>query len=136
VADTNVLISATLVEHGFSARVLDAARERRIILIVSPYLLSEYRRVIQRPHIAGKYREIEQRSEAIVHFLQRFGVLVSGQSIERVVSEDPQDDAILACAVEGRARYIVSGDRHLQRLGTFRGITILTPREFVTKVLE
>lgn len=136
VADTNVLVSATLVEHGFSARVLDAARNRRIILVVSPHLLREYRRVIQRPHITKKYREINQRSEAIVHFLQRFSILVPGRPIDPVIQEDPQDDAILACAVEGRARYIVSGDKHLNELGQYRGIKILTPREFVTTVLE
>jgi putative PIN family toxin of toxin-antitoxin system len=136
VADANVLVSATLVEQGPSARILSAARNRRIILVVSPHLLGEYRRVIQRPHIAKKYPEVSIHFEAIIKFLHRFGILVSPLVVERVVLDDPADDFILATAVEGRARFIVSGDKHLLALRQYRGIKILAPREFVTTVLE
>jgi predicted nucleic acid-binding protein len=63
-------------------------------------------------------------------------LLVEPKVIERVISDDPKDDAILACAVEGRANYIVSGDEHLLKLREHRGIKILTPREFVEQVLH
>jgi hypothetical protein len=38
-----------------------------------------------------------------------------------VIGEDPGDDLVLECAVAGRAETIVSGDRHLLTLASFRG---------------
>jgi predicted nucleic acid-binding protein len=38
----------------------------------------------------------------------------------------------VACAVEGEADYIVSGDRHLRKLGAYQGIPIVTPTQFLT----
>jgi predicted nucleic acid-binding protein len=47
------------------------------------------------------------------------------------VSDDPDDNRVLECAVAGRADYIVSGDRHLLNLKQHAGIAILTAREFL-----
>jgi predicted nucleic acid-binding protein len=48
-----------------------------------------------------------------------------------VIQDDPDDDRVLECARTGRADYIVSGDRHLLRLGTYDGTSILTVRQFL-----
>jgi len=136
VLDTNVLISASIAEQGYSAAILRAARQRRLLLLVSPYIIQEYAAVMQRPHIIRKYQGIEGRVEALVRYLNAYAILVEPQTIERVVLDDPKDDAILACALAGQAHYVVSGDDHLQRLGAFRGIKILAPRDFATQVLH
>ena len=47
---------------------------------------------------------------------------------------DPDDDRVLECAVAGRADYIVSGDRHLLKLGSYDDIPILTVRQFLNKI--
>jgi uncharacterized protein len=46
-------------------------------------------------------------------------------------SRDPKDDHILACAVEARADFVVSGDNDLLSLGAFEGIRIVNSREFL-----
>jgi len=46
------------------------------------------------------------------------------------VCRDPDDDRILACAVAHEAQYIVTGDKDLLVLGTFRGVKIVSPRDF------
>lgn len=51
----------------------------------------------------------------------------------QVVEEDPEDNTILAAAVEGRADCIISGDRHLKTLSEYQGISILSPAEFVAR---
>ena len=51
-----------------------------------------------------------------------------------VVCRDPDDDKFLECAVAGRAKYLVTGDRDLRELGSFRGITILTAGEFLDRM--
>jgi len=48
-----------------------------------------------------------------------------------VIEQDPDDNRILECAVEGNVNYIVSGDRHLLNLGRYRGIEIITISEFL-----
>ncbi len=51
-----------------------------------------------------------------------------------VVRRDPDDDKFLECAVAGHARYLVTGDRDLRELDSFRGITILTVGEFLARM--
>ena len=46
------------------------------------------------------------------------------------ICRDPDDDAILACTLEAGADYLVTGDVDLLELKTFKGIRIVTPREF------
>lgn len=136
VLDTNVLVSGTIVRHGFPARILLAAIDQRITLVVSPYLLAEYLAVIQRPHIAKKYPDLSEWLDRVRRFVSANAVSVSPSSIPKVIQDDPKDDAILACANAGYAQYIVSGDRHLLKLGNYQGIKIVTPREFVVNVLK
>jgi putative PIN family toxin of toxin-antitoxin system len=135
VLDTNVLVSGTIVRHGLPARILALALTQRITLVVSPYLLAEYLAVIQRPHIADKY-QLGSRLDLIRRFIQANAVSVIPTSIPQVVPDDPKDDAILACALEGHAQYVVTGDEHLLRLARYRGIQILTPRDFIVNVLS
>ena len=56
-------------------------------------------------------------------------VEVTGQVT--VIEKDPSDNKFLACAVEAKADYIVSGDLHLTELETFEGILIIIPRAFL-----
>ncbi len=135
VLDTNVLVSGTIVRHGFPARLLALTLAGQVTLVVSPYLLAEYFAVIQRPHIAKKYPQLDNRLGVIRRFIQANAILVIPQSIPEAVPADPKDNAILACALEGKATYIISGDEHLLNLGRYRGIRILTPRDFVEDVL-
>ena len=64
--------------------------------------------------------------------MQRFGVLAKltvPQSIARIVPDDPDDDAVIACALAARANLIVSGDSHLLRLKHHQDIPIVGPAE-------
>jgi len=47
------------------------------------------------------------------------------------VPDDPDDNRVLECAVKGEAEFIVSGDKHLLRLGSYEGIVIVTVRQFL-----
>lgn len=46
------------------------------------------------------------------------------------VSRDPKDDKFLAVALAGRADVILSGDRDLLTLKSYRGIPILAVADF------
>ena len=58
--------------------------------------------------------------------------VVRPQPIGRVVPNDPDDDAVIACSLAARADLIVSGDKHLHDLGgAYNGIAIVTPAQAV-----
>ena len=48
-----------------------------------------------------------------------------------VVPDDPDDDAVIACGLVAQAQWIISGDKHLLSLGSYEGIRIGTPRQFL-----
>jgi uncharacterized protein len=132
VLDTNVLISG-VIALGYSASIIDAARREEIQLVTSTHLLEEFSDVISRRHITRKYPKATENAETLLDFLRAFAILASGIPDEQAVSPDRDDDFVLACALEKKVDCIVSGDPHLLGLKVYKGISILTPKEFVEK---
>jgi len=60
--------------------------------------------------------------------------IIDPAEIEPVVLADPDDDAVIACAVAGRSEAIVSGDSHLLDLKQYQGIRIVTAAELVAEI--
>jgi uncharacterized protein len=48
-----------------------------------------------------------------------------------VVDADPADNKIIECAAAARSDYLVTGDKHLLVLGSYRGTQIVNPAEFL-----
>ena len=63
--------------------------------------------------------------------LRQIAKFVQVKSKFKVILEDPDDDIIIRAAYDGKADYIVSGDRHLLSLKEFKGIKILTVEEML-----
>ena len=61
--------------------------------------------------------------------------MTEDQYFVSIVKKDPEDNKFIACALEGEADYIVSGDEHLLSLKHFKGIQIVDVRSFM-KALE
>ena len=130
VVDTNVLVSGLVAPPGQPRQILDAWLEEGFTLVTSLYLVEELAHVLAYPHIAKRLSLDEAELEALLAALLSRAYVVPGQLHLPGVTRDPKDDAVVACAVEGEADYIVSGDQDLLTLGTYRGIQIVTPREF------
>ena len=135
VLDTNVLISG-VIASGYSARILDAARKDEIKLVSSVHMLEEFSDVVSRRRIVRKYPAVTENAETLLDFFRAFGEFVLGIPEEDQISPDRDDDFVLACAVDGEADYIVSGDPHLLDLKSYKQIPILSPREFAELVLK
>jgi len=130
VLDTNVIVSGIIVGKGPPAALLAAWRERRYDLVISGAILEEVERVLRLPRISRAYGLADQDISALLRLLTSRAMLVpESRSIPRH-ARDPGDDAILACAVEGHADYIVGGDQDLLGLTRFEGIPIVTPAAF------
>jgi putative PIN family toxin of toxin-antitoxin system len=125
VADTNVLISA-LMFGGLPGRFLELALGRRFTLLASKALLDELDEKLR-----GKFAVSESDALAIRAKLEGNARLADSDFRLNAVPDDPDDNRVLECAVAGKADSIVSGDRHLLRIGSYEGIAIVTVRQFL-----
>jgi len=127
VLDTNVLISALLF-RGLPSRLIPLWQEGKLTILVSSQILKEYLRVLAYPRFELAAQEIK----AIIEIeLLPFVEAVKVKSKIRVVAKDPSDDKFLELAVDGKADFLISHDKHLLGLGTFKGIKILSVTEFL-----
>ncbi len=125
VADTNIYISA-LMFGGLPGAFLDLAFSRSFQLVTSPPILAELDEKMRM-----KFGLSPADAELLRKKLEGLALVVVPTALLKVISEDPDDDRILECAITGEADYIVSGDKHLLKLGSYRGISIVTAREFM-----
>lgn len=130
VLDTNTLISALLFS-GTASRLVPLWQSRRITVLVSKEILQEYLRVLAYPKFQFGDHEIRALVE---EELLPFAETIRVRRRLAVVRRDPEDDKFLECAVAGRAEHLVTGDRDLRELGSYRGITILTVGEFLERM--
>lgn len=120
--DTNVLVSAFHFPGGPPEDVFRLALEGQLELITSPPLLAELNRVLTK-----KLSWDPAHAEEAVAQVARHGIVVRPNQRLDVIRDDPTDNRVLEAAVEGGAGVICSGDRHLVRLGEWRGIRVLRP---------
>ena len=124
------MISALLFS-GTASRLVSLWQSRRITVLISREILTEYLRVFAYPKFQLSDQEIRPLiEEELLPFVET--IRVRRRLV--VVRRDPDDDKFLECAVAGRATYLVTGDRDLRELGSFRGITILTAGEFLDRM--
>jgi putative PIN family toxin of toxin-antitoxin system len=132
VLDVNVLISGVLSAKGPSAESLRASRDGRYELVISELLLAELKRTLAYPRL--RERIPEEKAAAFVNWVRDHGSLAEDPATPPPInSPDPDDDYLLALAIDRRA-YLVTGDQDLLVLGG--DLPILTPAEFVTKLHE
>lgn len=135
VADTNTVLSG-LLWQGPPRQIIDHARAGAITLHTSLVLLAELAEVIGRGKFTQRIQSAQLSAASLVADYQRLAVLVDPQPLSAPVSRDPDDDHVLACALTANASLIVSGDRDLLELGTFRDIRILGARETLYAILS
>jgi len=125
VIDTNVFISAFYLPDSRPAEVVFLARRKRILNFISPPILKEIERILQK-----KLLWDNAKTESAVRRIRNFSEMVDPKKRLEVIADDP-DNRILECAVEGQAEFIISGDKHLLNLKAYQGIVIVTPADFL-----
>lgn len=111
-------------------RASSPQRAGRFTLVVSPALLREYEHSLSYPRVLRRIGFTPERVRQEVAIFGRLGTVVEPTDVPAVISEDPDDDQVLAAALTGDAQYIVTGDPDLLALGHYQGIRILTPSAF------
>ena len=133
VADTNTVVSG-LLWRGNPRQVLDAARDGTLQLYTSATLLAELDEVLQRPKFAQRLALAEVTPRTLVLGYAALARLIEPPAIAPVIVADPDDDAVLACAVAAQAEMIVSGDSHLPDLKVYGRISIVTAAQLLARI--
>jgi putative PIN family toxin of toxin-antitoxin system len=128
VVDTHVLVSGVIAPHGAPRRILEAWHADQFTLVTSEPIVAEVARVLRDPRIRDRYSLTEDDVATVVDSLRTDKVVAGLYEVQRSV--DPADDMFLACALEGLAEYVVSGDRHVLEIGSYHDVLIVTPRHF------
>ena len=129
VLDTNVVISG-IFWKGAPFEILEAWQKRRFLLVISPPVLDEYRRVLDE---MTKQRPIPVLS-SILEIIELHSEMVTPVRFPERVCSDPDDDKFLEAALAARADYVVSGDAALLKIKNHQGIQIVRPRQFLTSL--
>ncbi len=125
VFDTNVFVAAFATE-GICSKLLIRGRKRDFDLIACPVIFKEFEQVLIKKSSATR----NELRDALRLISEALSSIVSPSKRVDGICRDRDDDAILACALSAEADYLVTGDADLLELGTFKGIKIVTPRDF------
>jgi putative PIN family toxin of toxin-antitoxin system len=133
VLDTNAAVSG-LLWHGNPGKLIDAAQAGRLILCASAPLLAELHGVLGREKFAKHLQARGLTATQIFEGYTALTTVVVPAIIPPAIIDDPDDDAVLACAVAAKADLVVSGDPHLVKLEQYEGIPIVAPAEAVKRL--
>ena len=87
VIDTNVVVSANLVDEGPSAAVLSLAIDKKIRMFVSAAVLAEYKEVLHRPRLKFAPKHIEASGADIRDTAE---LVQTTRNIEEVKKDEPE----------------------------------------------
>lgn len=132
VLDTNSL----LVSIGRKSRyrpIFDALLSSQYELLVSNDIISEYAEIIERKANA-------EVAENIIDFLLRSPDVETINIYFKwaILHLDGDDNKFVDCALNGRADFIVTDDKHFRRLKTidFPSVRVLSTRQFLAQLTQ
>lgn len=134
VFDVGQWVSGVINPRGHAAQLMRAWQNGQIEMLTSPGILEDLRRVLHYPHIRKRLPWNDKEIETFLNAIRLKATVTPGQLALNAVPDDPSDSKIVECAVEGKARYIVSSDLHLTKLGTYRSIPIVPPRHLLAEL--
>ena len=129
VLDVNLYVSGAIKRNGHPAQIIHRSDE--FTAVTSDAILRDLERVLHYDRIQKKFNLTEQGIAAYLSELRTVHQIIPGILHVNLVHADPDDDEIIACALEAGADYIITGDPHLLSLKQYRQIRIVTPRVFL-----
>ena len=127
VIDTNVLISA-IFWTGKPKQILNKVRRAEILFLTSGILLEELKEVLIKKD--KPFNLSEEEAERIIVEMRELAEIIQIHTRE-AACPDEKDNRVLECALDGGAKFIVTGDVHLLKLNPFKGIRVTTVTDFL-----
>jgi putative PIN family toxin of toxin-antitoxin system len=97
--------------------------------MISDHILTELANTLANPYF--QQRLTPQQSAGTIVLLQSDAIITPITKAVHGVATHAEDDMVLATAVSGQADVLVTGDKQLQRVGKYQGVTILSPLAFL-----
>ena len=126
VVDTNNLIAA-LGWDGNPRALFRKIIDREVKWFISLDLLSELERVMDYP----KFKFSEAQKKLFLEIIFDVANVISTKSKFEIIKDDPDDNMLLECALDSKADFIISGDKHLLKLKEFKDIKIIKAKNFL-----
>lgn len=131
VIDANLFASGLIKPDSNPGRILDLIKRNQVELILSPSIIREIKRILLYPRLQKYHQKTAQKIDAYFEDVFMFAWIVEGEMAVDIIKNDPSDNKYLACAYEGEADYIVSGDHHLLDIEIYQGIAIVKAKAFL-----
>jgi len=125
VLDTNIFISAALLGR-VCEEIIKFCRFGKVDVFISRDIIREIE-----DKLRSKFLWNNNQIRIFIDSILEFCHLIEVNEKIIFVKDDPDDDKILECAVTAKCDYIISGDRHLIKLGAYKNIKILRPADFL-----
>ena len=116
---------------GSPARIVKAAEEGKVCIITSEEIVNEISRTLGYPRLKRVYEAAGISRQQIIEAVLQVAKLVEVKTKIHAVREDSADDKFLECAIDSKADYIVSGDEHLLKIGSYKRTRIVSVRQFL-----
>jgi len=126
IIDTNVLVSAIFFNGGLPKDILDLVELGKIKHIASQEIIQEYKDTFARIAIR---EERYDKAVALNKFIPKIEIIKTTTNLQ--ICRDPDDDKFINCAIDGKCKYIVSGDKDLLVLENVENVEIITIRDFM-----
>jgi putative PIN family toxin of toxin-antitoxin system len=133
VIDTSVLIRY-LVRPGAAVRELIERHwvDGDFVMVTSPELLDELADVLARPRIQNVVHAAD--GAALLESIRAHADIIPPIEAIPEYTRDRKDDKFVACAIAGRADYVVTTDEDMLVLGELAGVRFVTPYAFVNEL--
>jgi putative PIN family toxin of toxin-antitoxin system len=122
VLDTNVIIAA-FASRGLCAEIFEVCLSGHTI-VISEHILSEIQE-----KLIDKIRLPQGIVQNIIDYLRNTAEVFEPDQVESVC-RDKDDNKIIGTALSGNATFIITGDNDLLVLKKYKGIKIITPRDY------
>lgn len=131
VLDANQFVSALLKPNSNSGQILSLISKDKISLLASDEVIAEITAVLLYPKIIKRIGRSPEYLKALMEKIWSVAIITEGKIKVDIINDDPSDNKYLTCAIEGKADFIISGDRHLKDIRSFKGIKIVDPASFL-----
>lgn len=131
VLDTNILVSG-LLYPGKPRKLIELAIDGSVEIVSSIEMIDELKKVLSRE----KFGLGRDEQTAMVDFIIRLSHITILKSRFKVVKNDPDDDIVVNTAYDGKATYVVSGDKAVLTVKQFNEIRIVNADRMLKLVEE
>jgi putative PIN family toxin of toxin-antitoxin system len=132
VADTNTLISALITRNGPPSVLMNYWMYGFFHLLFSSATFDELIRVLNYPHIRNRLDYSDINAGNFLSHIRSKSIWVEPDFSLDIVQSDSTDNRIVELAEAGNAKFIVTEDKHLLALGSYKNIKIVSPAIFIS----